>query len=146
MPDDPTYTLASGLRHTVTRLYLTLRRNAPIHELSAAQASALAVLTDHGPMRMGELAERESVRMPTATALVDGLLREGLVTRGPDPTDRRAVVVATTDKAAAIIHSIRTSRDDTVIRTLETLSDEHRAALAAALPALRELQSRMERL
>lgn len=146
MTDDPAYDLASGLRHTVTRLYLTLRRNAPVSELSAAQASALAVLIDHGPMRMGELAERESVRMPTATALVDGLMREGLVTREPDPADRRAVVVATTDKAATIIRSIRTSRDDTVIRTLETLSDEHRAALAAALPALRELQTRMERL
>ncbi|ALG86437.1 MarR family winged helix-turn-helix transcriptional regulator [Gordonia phthalatica] len=144
MSNDSTYDLASGLRHSVTRLYLTLRRNAPISELTAAQASALSVLVDHGPMRMGELAERESVRMPTATALVDGLLREGLVTREPDPTDRRAVVVATTDKAAALIRNIRTSRDDTVIRTLETLSDEHRAALMAALPALRELQTRME--
>lgn len=146
MSDDPTYNLASGLRHTVTRLYLTLRRNAPISELSAAQASALAVLYDSGPMRMGELAERESIRMPTATALVDGLLREELVTREPDPTDRRAVVVAITDKATATIASIRTSRDDTVVRTLATLSDEHRTALAAALPALRELQTRMERL
>lgn len=144
MSNDPTYLLASGLRHTVTRLYLTLRRNAPISELTAAQASALSVLVDHGPMRMGELAERESVRMPTATALVDGLLREGFVTREPDPADRRAVIVATTDKADAIVRTIRTSRDDTVIRTLETLSGEHRAALMAALPALRELQTRME--
>lgn len=140
MPSD----LASGLRHTVTRLYLTLRRNAPLSELSAAQASALAILIDYGPMRMGELAERESIRMPTATALVDGLLREGLVSREPDPTDRRAVVVAPTAEAGRAVDRIRTSRDDTVTRALATLSDDHRAALAAALPALRELQIRME--
>ncbi|MGB6243780.1 MarR family winged helix-turn-helix transcriptional regulator, partial [Gordonia sp. (in: high G+C Gram-positive bacteria)] len=112
--------------------------------LTAAQASALAVLMDDGPMRMGELAERESIRMPTATSLVDGLHRSGFVSRRPDPADRRAVVVAATDKAADVINGIRTRRNDTVTRALASLSDEHRAALAAALPALRELQMKME--
>ncbi|MGB3886619.1 MarR family winged helix-turn-helix transcriptional regulator [Gordonia sp. (in: high G+C Gram-positive bacteria)] len=144
MTDDLNADLVSGLRHTVTRLYLTLRRNAPVNTLSAAQSSALAVLIDHGPMRMGELAERESIRMPTATALVDGLLREGLVSREPDPADRRAVVVSPSAKAARIVDEIRTSRDDVVTQAMASLSPDHRAALAAALPALRELQTRME--
>ncbi|EGD54522.1 MarR family winged helix-turn-helix transcriptional regulator [Gordonia neofelifaecis] len=144
MIDNDSPDLASGLRHTVTRLYLTLRRNSPINELSAAQASGLAALVDYGPMRMGEFADRESIRMPTATALIDGLLRDGYVTRDPDPDDRRAVLVAPTDNGVAIVSDIRTSRDDNVTRALETLSDDHRAALAAALPALRELQTRME--
>ncbi|GAA2368012.1 MULTISPECIES: MarR family winged helix-turn-helix transcriptional regulator [Gordonia] len=144
MTDENAPDLASGLRHTVTRLYLTLRRNSPISELSAAQASGLASLVDYGPMRMGEFAERESIRMPTATALIDGLHRGGYVSREPDPDDRRAVIIAATDTGSEIVSDIRTRRDDSVTRALQTLSDDHRAALAAALPALRELQTRME--
>lgn len=144
MTDDLHPDLAPGLRHTLTRLYLTLRRNSPTSALSAAQASALAVLIDHGPMRMGEFAERESIRMPTATSLVDGLLREGLVSREPDPADRRAVVVNTTAKGSDLVAEIRANRDDVVTKALESLSPDQHAALQAALPALRELQTRME--
>ncbi len=136
--------LASDLRHSVTRLYLALRRNSPINELSAAQSSALATLFDHGPMRMGALADRESVRMPTATSLVDGLTRDGLAVRAPDPDDRRAVVIALTDHGRAVIEGVRTRRDDVVTTALENLSADHLAALAAAAPALQALRARLE--
>ena len=76
---EKTADIARALRPSVTRLYLALRRHTPIPEYTAAQASALATIVDHEPMRMGELAERESIRMPTATALVDGLCKSGLV-------------------------------------------------------------------
>lgn len=144
MPEDFSPDLASGLRHAITRLYLTLRRNAPLGDLSAAQASGLAVLHDHGHMRMGEFAERESVRMPTATALIDGLCRDGLVAREPDPDDRRAVVISITDIGRKAVADIRSRRDDAVTRALGELSDDQRAAIDAAMPALRALQSRLE--
>ncbi|MCF8589033.1 MarR family transcriptional regulator [Gordonia sp. HY285] len=137
--------LAGELRHSVTRLYLALRRNSPITDLSAAQASALATISDHGPMRMGALADREGVRMPTATNLVDVLARDGLVTRDPDPDDRRAVVIALTDEGQTIIRDVRTRRDDVVASALAQLSDEQLAALAAAAPALRDLRTRLEK-
>ena len=80
MSDD----LARDLRPAITRLYLALRRRAPIAGLSAAQASALSTLLVHAPLRMGALADREGIRMPTATTLVDGLINLGLVHRRPD--------------------------------------------------------------
>lgn len=128
----------------MTRLYLALRRNSPIEELSAAQSSALATLHDHGPMRMGALADRESIRMPTATSLVDGLIRSDLASRAPDPDDRRAVVIAITDHGRTVIDEVRGRRDDVVTTALENLSDEHLAALSAAAPALRALRARLE--
>ncbi|WP_026918112.1 MarR family winged helix-turn-helix transcriptional regulator [Gordonia shandongensis] len=144
MLDDSSPDLASGLRHTLTRLYLTLRRNAPLGDISAAQGSALALLHDHGPMRMGEFADRESIRMPTATALIDGLCREGLVSREPDPTDRRAVLISITPQGVDAVDDIRSRRDDAVTRALADLSEAHRSAIAEALPALRDMQSRLE--
>ena len=59
MSDSDVSAIAVALRPTLTRLYLALRRHTPIREYTAAQASALTVLLDHGPMRMGELADRE---------------------------------------------------------------------------------------
>ncbi|GAB19673.1 putative MarR family transcriptional regulator [Gordonia effusa NBRC 100432] len=138
--------LAAELRPVLTRLYLSLRRHTPITEYTAAQASALATLVDHGPMRMGELAERESIRMPTATSLVDGLIRSELVTRCADPTDRRAVVIDLTARGHEVLRRVRAQRDDAVSEALSGLSDDHRAALANATQALKELHKMVEEL
>lgn len=136
--------LASQLRPTVTRLYLALRRRTPISDYTAAQASAMATLMDHGPLRIGELADRESIRMPTATALVDGLTRNGLADRQPDPDDRRAVLVGLTERGRGVLRTVGARRDDVLTRALATLDDEQRTALAAAAPALWALHRALE--
>ncbi|SDU72788.1 MarR family winged helix-turn-helix transcriptional regulator [Gordonia westfalica] len=136
--------LASALRPTITRLYLALRRRAPLVQLTAAQTSALNVLADHGWMRMGELAERESVRMPTATSVVDGMTKHGLVERRPDPADRRAVLVGLTEHGRELVERIRLGRDVALTNALANLSVEHREALAAAAPALRALRDELD--
>ena len=129
--------LARELRPALTRLYLALRRRAPVAQMSAAQASALSTLMFHGPIRMGELAQREGIRMPTATALVDGMIRLGLV-------HRRPVLVDVTDDGRAAVEDARRHRDDALTAALERLSDEHLELLAAATPALHELQQQLE--
>ncbi|ETA08271.1 MULTISPECIES: MarR family winged helix-turn-helix transcriptional regulator [Gordonia] len=136
--------LALTLRPTITRLYLALRRRAPRVELTAAQTSALNVLADDGWMRMGELADRESIRMPTATSVIDGLTRHELVERRPDPEDRRAVLVGLTDHGRALVSQIREERDVVLTSALAALNDEDRAALAAAGPALQALRDRLD--
>lgn len=136
--------LASSLRPTVTRLYLVLRRRTPDHGFTAAQASALTLLFDSGPMRVGELAQHQSIRLPTASALIDGLERMGLVSRKPDPTDRRAVVVELTELGTDTLHRVGGTRDTVLSTALERLTDEERAAIAAAQPALRALRHQLE--
>lgn len=44
-----------------------------------------------GGDRAARLAERLAVRKPTVSSIVDGLVAAGLLLRGADPTDRRAV-------------------------------------------------------
>ncbi|MEE4025586.1 MarR family transcriptional regulator [Gordonia sp. PKS22-38] len=146
MSEDEVYRLASALRPSVTRLYLALRRRTPIAEYTAAQASALAVLLDHGPMRIGELAERESIRMPTASNLIDGLSKNGLVERKPDPADRRAVVVGLTDRGHDLLTQVRGRRDRILTAALSDLDEADRAALTAAAPALERLRRRLDAL
>src|SRR4051794_15751433 len=69
-------------------------------------------------------------------ALLDELEREGLITRSPDPSDRRARVVVITDRGrerhAAVRASIRAMEEE----VLAGLSAEERETLLAVLPRL----------
>lgn len=56
----------------------------------------LAELTEHGPMRLTELAHRLDASQGPTSALVEALTKEGLVERAVDPQDRRATRVAAT--------------------------------------------------
>jgi DNA-binding MarR family transcriptional regulator len=136
--------LADAIRPTMARVYLTIRRRSPFGEYTAAQGSTLATLADHGPMRMGELARREGVRMPTVTAAVDVLVGHGLVRRDPDPDDRRAVQVSITDTGRHEMTQLQSARNEVLARALSGMTDNELAALQAAIPALRSLREQLE--
>src|SRR6059058_5711550 len=88
-PDDP----AARLYVVVGRLVRMLRRTGTA-DVSPGALSALSTLARSGPSRLGDLAAREAVTAPTMTRIVAALEDARLVSRGPDPADRRAVVVA----------------------------------------------------
>jgi MarR family transcriptional regulator, organic hydroperoxide resistance regulator len=65
-------------------------------ELTLAQYYVLASLTGGRPLQISQLAELAGVSAPTATRLVDGLERAGLVRRRRSEEDRRTVLVSIT--------------------------------------------------
>lgn len=67
--------------------------------LSMSRAKALLAIDDadvEGPLRARTLADRFGCAAATVTDLVDGLERDGYVTRAPDASDRRAVLISIT--------------------------------------------------
>ncbi|MFL6113988.1 MAG: MarR family winged helix-turn-helix transcriptional regulator [Catenulispora sp.] len=65
---------------------------------SVARLRALRMLAlEDGPMRMRDLSEMLGIAARTATAIVDGLERDGLVERVRHPEDRRAFLLVLTD-------------------------------------------------
>jgi DNA-binding MarR family transcriptional regulator len=64
-------------------------------DLPPAQARALLAL--QGPVPMRKLAHQLSCDPSNVTGIVDGLERRGLVTREPDPADRRVKRLACTE-------------------------------------------------
>jgi MarR family transcriptional regulator, organic hydroperoxide resistance regulator len=72
-------------------------------ELTLSQHDMLLALGDRGGLRVGELAEAAAVAPPTATRMLDGLERAGIVERGPAGDDRRAVVVCLTDEGRRLL-------------------------------------------
>jgi DNA-binding MarR family transcriptional regulator len=77
------------------------------HRLSMPRAHLLAEVAEAGSVRMGDLSQRLGVTARNVTALVDGLEREGLIVRRPDPADRRAILLDLTYEGQAYIADIR---------------------------------------
>jgi DNA-binding MarR family transcriptional regulator len=116
---------------------LILRRS--YRELSRTATSVLATLRDTGPRRVTDLAATESVAQPTMTTLVVRLERDGLVARGSDAADGRAVLVSITAEGLATLRRLGEARAEVLGARLATLDAADREALAAALPALDRL-------
>jgi DNA-binding MarR family transcriptional regulator len=66
--------------------------------LSIAQYHLLEPLAVEGTRAVGALAEEAGIAAPTATKMLDGLVRDGYVTRTTAPHDRRVVLIALTGK------------------------------------------------
>lgn len=119
----------SMVRHRLQRLLDT--------HLTAGRLHALVVLDAHGPQPAGDLARALGLSAATVTELVDGLVRDGLAERRPDPDDGRVRVVHATEAGAATWRDAvlgPTAIDDGV---LAHLSDEDLALLGRAAAVLR---------
>jgi DNA-binding MarR family transcriptional regulator len=130
--------LAAALDARLTALWRATGRPGH-HDLSRTAASVLATLRDEGPRRVTELAASESVAQPSMTTLVNRLERLGLVERGPDPGDARAVLVSLTPAGRDRLHELREARAARLHERLAGLEDAELAALDAAMPALDSL-------
>jgi DNA-binding MarR family transcriptional regulator len=70
------------------------------HGVSTPRSKLLAEVLRMQPVRLADLARAVGVTQGTASTLVDALVREGLIARGPDENDRRAIRLATTAMGA----------------------------------------------
>jgi DNA-binding MarR family transcriptional regulator len=106
-------------------------------EITPGQSRALTVLMRHGTMRLRELSEHLRIAPRSTTEVVDALQERGLVQRRPDPGDRRATLIALTDRGAAAGTAIQAAREVEAERFFGDLSDADRADLARILRQLR---------
>jgi DNA-binding MarR family transcriptional regulator len=135
--------VADRLHSAAIHLLRRLRVEDEALGISAPRLSLLSVLVFAGPKRIGELARIEQVEPPTMTKLVDGLVRDGLAMREPDPDDARAVCVRATPTGARTLRRGRARRVETLRTRLATLSPAELAALGEGVEVLeRMLQDR----
>jgi DNA-binding MarR family transcriptional regulator len=83
----------SALRLAAKRLHDVMERWTESYGLTESRLQILTCLyfnPDH-QMALGELAEAQNLVPRTVTGLIDKLERDGLVSRVPDPVDRRSV-------------------------------------------------------
>jgi DNA-binding MarR family transcriptional regulator len=108
-------------------------------ELTPTRLTALAVVYNAGPMRMGALASRVGIQVSTMSRIVDVLVASGWAERRADAADHRACVIAVTDAGAELIDSVRRGNETRLAECISRLDPGSLAALRAALPVLENL-------
>lgn len=129
--------LATRLRLAVGRLNRRIRLAS--NDVPPLQLSTLVSIEQHGPLRLGELAQREAVTAPTMTRVLASLDERGLIVRTPDPDDARSVRVALSEEGRTVLEDVRSRRTALLDARLGRLTPDQRLALIAALPALEAL-------
>jgi DNA-binding MarR family transcriptional regulator len=107
-------------------------------ELHAVTDHQLSVLTHlrHNSVTMRELAKQLAVGESAATAVVDRLVRQGLVIRCDDPTDRRVVRLTLSAEGQSVVAEMRATVCRKTASLLDVLSDEQLAQLVAIIETL----------
>jgi DNA-binding MarR family transcriptional regulator len=106
--------------------------------LSMARTKVLMRLREQGPTRQSVLAADFGLSPHSITDVVDALEQQGLAERRPDPTDRRAKLVAITEAGEACLGVASASRERLLKQIFGVLSQEDRATLLRLLDLLDE--------
>jgi DNA-binding MarR family transcriptional regulator len=97
----------------------TLRRNGPPYQLRPSEFTGALMLTSSG-----------------TTKRLDRLEQAGLITRTPDPQDRRGVVITLTDQGRALIDAVTEAHLENERTLLGTLTEAEQTRLADLLRKL----------
>lgn len=110
------------------------RRGGP--SLSVVQFRALAFLDRHPGAPLSDVADHLGVARPTASTVVDRLVRQGLVVRAEDPRERRRVSLTLSAAGAQLLRQAREATRARVAEVLAGLPAEQLRTVAAAAALL----------
>ena len=101
-------------------------------DLTPVQAQALRLLRVE-PLSTSRLAAGLGISAPAVTQLTDRLGRKNLIERRTVQADRRAVIVALSEKGGSIIDGLRRRRSEIFAGTLSQLGEEDQKEVIGAL-------------
>ena len=106
-----------------------------LHSVTLHQLNVLVVLRQ-GSVSMRELSRDLDVSESATTAVVDRLVRQGLVERQDDPTDRRVVRLALSETGAALVERLHETKQRHMTSLLAVLTDEQLAQFVSIIETL----------
>ena len=92
----------------LVRIYQFRDRNQICcHDISVTQCYALEALAEHGPVRLGALADRLYLDKSTTSRVVQTLIRKGYAANRTESGDRRAMAIVTTRAGRLLLERIK---------------------------------------
>ncbi len=129
--------LASDLRVVLGQLMRRLRSE---HRFSLSHGAVLGRLDREGPQSVSRLAAAERVRPQSMAQTVGELEAEGLVSRRPDPDDRRRALVELTHEGRTVLATDRRQREGWLAEAIhQNFSEREQEVLLSAVTLLRRL-------
>ncbi|WP_328557429.1 MULTISPECIES: MarR family winged helix-turn-helix transcriptional regulator [unclassified Streptomyces] len=130
----------AGLQRLIRR---RLRGGTSGPRLRGAEVELLRLVVERPGIGVSEAAKELYLAGNSVSTLVNRLARDGYLIRETDPADRRAARLLSTPAADARLRDWRHRRAVLVRGQVARLDGADRAALAAALPALRKLAANL---
>jgi DNA-binding MarR family transcriptional regulator len=121
------------LLELVVLLNEDMTRSLAREGLTVPRAHLVWLVHHEGPTTQRALADALKVSPRNVTGLVDGLVADGLVTREPHPTDRRATLVSLTGRGAATLAEMAKSHAALADLLFGDLSPSRLGAFAGGL-------------
>ncbi|MCI3223890.1 MarR family winged helix-turn-helix transcriptional regulator [Streptomyces sp. NP-1717] len=126
----------AGVQRMIRR---RLRAGTAAPRLRGAQIDLLRLVGTRPGIRVSDAAKELYLAGNSVSTLANQLSRAGYLRRETDPADHRSVLLLPTVAATARLADWQARRSALVREQVDRLTREERAALAAALPALRRL-------
>nr|BFD86740.1 hypothetical protein StreXyl84_61410 [Streptomyces sp. Xyl84] len=130
--DDSTDAVLDGLVRSAFQIMGVLTRVGAEHDLSLTQLRVLGILRDRRP-RMTDLAAFLGLDKSTMSGLIDRAERRGLLARGRNPDDRRAVDVFLTPAGLELTQRLDGEIRDALAPATGRLDPQQRRQLAQLL-------------
>jgi DNA-binding MarR family transcriptional regulator len=132
--------VAAALRVSIGLLLRGLRQAGVEDDLTLPETAALARLDRGGPATAAALARLEQISPQSMGATLAGLEARGLLTRAPDPTDGRRVVLSLTEAGLQALRERRGARVEQLAQALASnFTREELEHLMASAPLLERL-------
>lgn len=124
--------LRRTLRRSQRELYTDGAFSSPEYEL-------LRYVYDHPNVRVGVMANALSIAPNTASTLIKRLMKLGILNRTTSDNDRRVGTLCLTPYGEETISTLRDHRLSLLVRGLDDINLDAKAAIISAIPALLEL-------
>ncbi|PIJ51898.1 MarR family transcriptional regulator [Erwinia sp. OLTSP20] len=121
------------LRKVYQRHMAIFQQNVGDSQLTAVQFITLCALHDHGPSAQNDLVRFTAVDQATIRGVVERLKARGLVSLGPDPGDKRKVIVMLTAEGQTLTRQVTTNAVRISEMTYGPLNPAERIALVYLL-------------
>ncbi|MER7841147.1 MarR family transcriptional regulator [Streptomyces sp. NPDC096040] len=125
-----------GIQRLIRR---RLRRGLALPRLRGAEVELLRLVESRPGIGISDAAKELYLASNSVSTLVNQLAKDGYLLRETDPADRRAARLLLTEAAEKRLADWQRRRADLVVSHVSRLDEADRAALEAALPALRKL-------
>ncbi|MFE4517316.1 MarR family winged helix-turn-helix transcriptional regulator [Kitasatospora sp. NPDC056783] len=123
------------------------RRTRETHRdgsVTTPELTVLAQIDRSGPLTIADLARLQQITPQAMGSTVASLEKHGLVSRAPDPDDRRRSLLTVSRAGSDMLHSSRDALSGLMAAALaESFTDDEVATLAAAAPLLERLARRL---
>ncbi len=123
------FSVSRGIKHK-------LDLSSPFFQLPLAHIETLRLIGEQKRVPMKQVADFLAITPPSATALIDHLVKEGYVARSADKNDRRAVYLTLTKKGKTVMQKAVLDRCKVFKKLLGRISAKEQLELINILTKL----------